>query len=66
MPMGKRGIIACMSARWTKAKQSGQTNEEIRSGLIAVGFAQLATAAVSRTGGDVNFERPQGGDKGLL
>ena len=49
-----------------EVEDNGQTNEEIRSGLIAVGFAQLATAAVSRTGGDVNFERPQGGDKGLL
>ena len=43
---------------------NGQSNEEIRQGLVGAGYAQLETAAVRRDGSNVRFERPQGGDKG--
>ncbi len=44
----------------------GQTAEEVRRNLINAGFTQLETATVRRDGSDIRFERPQGGDKGLL
>lgn len=43
---------------------NGQSVEEIRRGLIAAGYAQLETAVGRKTGNEVRFERPQGGDKG--
>lgn len=43
---------------------NGQSIEEIRRGLIGAGYTQLETAVGRKTGSEVRFERPQGGDKG--
>lgn len=43
---------------------NGQTVEEVRRGLIAAGYAQLETATGTKTGNEIRFQRPVGGDKG--
>lgn len=43
---------------------NGQSVEEVRRSLIALGYTQLETATGRKTGSEIRFERPQGGDKG--